>query len=83
MDEVAYVSSQPWPFPSSLMLGFRARCARDAVPVPVDGELEEVRWFTRDELRGAGPWGAPGTGVQLPGSVSIARLLLDGWLAED
>ncbi|MCY7364262.1 MAG: NAD(+) diphosphatase [Frankiaceae bacterium] len=83
VDEVAYVSSQPWPFPSSLMLGFRARCAGDAVPVPVDGELEQVRWFSRDELRGAGPWGAPGGGVQLPGSVSIARLLIDGWLAED
>ena len=84
VDEVAYVSSQPWPFPSSLMLGFRARCAGDAVPVPVDGELEEVRWFSRDELRGAGPWGAPGGGgVQLPGAVSIARLLIDGWLAED
>jgi len=83
VDEVAYVSSQPWPFPSSLMLGFRARCHGDAVPVPVDGELEEVRWFSRDELRGAGPWGAPGGGVQLPGSVSIARLLIDGWLAED
>lgn len=83
VDEVAYVSSQPWPFPSSLMLGFRARCAGDAVPVPVDGELEEVRWFSRDELRGAGPWGAPGGGVQLPGPVSIARLLIDGWLGED
>ncbi len=83
VDEVEYVSSQPWPFPSSLMLGFRARCDGDAVPVPVDGELEEVRWFSREELRGAGPWGAPGAGVQLPGQVSIARLLIDGWLAED
>ena len=83
VDEVTYVSSQPWPFPSSLMLGFRARCAGDAVPVPVDGELEEVRWFRRDELRGAAPWGAPGGVVQLPGPVSIARLLIDGWLAAD
>lgn len=82
VDEVSYVASQPWPFPSSLMLGFRARCAGDAVPRPVDGELEEARWFTRDELRDAATWGAHGSGVQLPGSVSIASLLITGWLAE-
>lgn len=82
VDEVSYVASQPWPFPSSLMLGFRARCAGDAVPRVIDGELEEVRWFTRDELREAATWGARSTGVQLPGSVSIASLLIQGWLAE-
>ena len=82
VDEVSYVASQPWPFPSSLMLGFRARCAGDAVPRVIDGELEEVRWFTRDELREAATWGARGSGVQLPGSVSIASLLIQGWLAE-
>ena len=82
VDEVSYVASQPWPFPSSLMLGFRARCAGDAVPRVIDGELEEVRWFTRDELRDAATWGARGGGVQLPGTVSIASLLISGWLAE-
>ena len=80
--DVDYVASQPWPFPSSLMLGFRARCDGDAVPVAVDGELEEVRWFSRDDLRAAGTWGA-GTSLQLPGSVSIASLLITEWLAED
>lgn len=82
VDEVSYVASQPWPFPSSLMLGFRARCDGDAVPRAADGELEEARWFTRDELRDAATWGARGGGVQLPGSVSIASLLITGWLAE-
>jgi NAD+ diphosphatase len=81
VDEVSYVASQPWPFPSSLMLGFRARCDGDAVPRPVDGELEEVRWFTREELRAAGTWGR-GSGLQLPGSVSIAAMLIAGWLDE-
>jgi NAD+ diphosphatase len=83
VDEVSYVASQPWPFPSSLMLGFRARCDGDAVPQAVDGELEEVRWFTREELRAAGTWGARTAGPQLPSSLSIAWLLISGWLAED
>lgn len=80
--DLRYVDSQPWPFPSSLMLAFTARCDPDAVPVPVDGELEEVRWFSRDDVRAARTWGI-GAELQLPPSVSIARLLIDGWLAQD
>lgn len=72
--EVSYRGSQPWPFPSSLMLGFRAVCDASAVPVTSDGELEDVRWFTRDELR---------TGAALlPPEVSIAHALLSEWLEE-
>lgn len=83
VDEVSYVASQPWPFPSSLMLGFRARCDGDAVPHAVDGELEEARWFGREELRDAATWGARGAGLQLPGAVSIASMLLHGWLRDE
>ena len=83
VDEVSYVASQPWPFPSSLMLGFRARCDGDAVPFAADGELEDARWFTRDDLRGATTWGMPGSGLQLPSPVSIASLLIAGWVLED
>lgn len=72
--EVVYRGSQPWPFPSSLMLGFRAVCDATAVPVTSDGELEDVRWFTRDELRS-------GSAV-LPPEVSIAHALLSEWLDE-
>ena len=82
VDTIEYVASQPWPFPASLMLGFRARCDPDAVPHPVDGELEDARWFTRDEVRSAVTWGAGDQELQLPSAVSIARLLIDGWLAE-
>jgi NAD+ diphosphatase len=78
--EVTYVDSQPWPFPSSLMLGYTARCDADAVPTTGDDELDDVRWFTRDEVAAAGTWGA-GPGLQLPGEVSIARHLVDGWMA--
>ena len=83
VDEVRYVASQPWPFPSSLMLGFRARCDGAAVPVAADGELQDARWFTRDDLRGAATWGMPGDGLQLPSPVSIASLLIAGWVLED
>ena len=77
-----YVDSQPWPFPASLMLGFTARCEPDAVPRPADGELEEVRWFSREELRGAATWGASTSAVQLPSAVSIAHLLITRWVAQ-
>ena len=77
--DVRYVASQPWPFPSSLMLGFTAVCDASAVPRPADGELDDVRWFSREELQAAASWGT-GPGLQLPGAVSIARHLVDGWL---
>ncbi len=81
--DAQYVGSQPWPFPASLMLAYTATCDPDAVPRPVDGELEEARWFTRAELQEAKTWGAQGGGgVQLPSSVSIAWLLITRWLRE-
>ena len=72
VDAVTYRSSQPWPFPSSLMLGFTASLAGSADLRFDEDELEDVRWFDRDELR-AGP-------VLLPPPVAIARRLIDDWL---
>jgi NAD+ diphosphatase len=69
--EVEYRSSQPWPFPSSLMLGFFARHSAGE-PAVGDGELEDVRWFDRDELLSGA--------VQLPPPEAIARRLLNEWL---
>jgi NAD+ diphosphatase len=75
LTDIRYVGSQPWPFPQSLMLGFVARAEGDDTLVPDPTEIEEARWFTRDELiRGAGP-------AVLPPPVSIARHLLDRWMA--
>jgi NAD+ diphosphatase len=72
--DVRYVSSQPWPFPQSLMLGYVAR-ATELELAPDHDEIEEARWFTRDELRS-------GTGPQaLPPNVSIARHIIDRWVA--
>jgi NAD+ diphosphatase len=72
--DVTYAGSQPWPFPSSLMLGFTARALGDLTIERRDGELADARWFTRDELRrGDGP-GA------LPPSVSIAHRIITDWV---
>lgn len=72
--EVRYHSSQPWPFPSSLMLGFTARATTRDVR-PQHEELEDARWFTRGELRRR-------EGVELPSAISIARRLIEDWLEE-
>lgn len=80
-----YLGSQPWPFPRSLMLGFEA-IADPAEPLVFhDGELADARWFHRDEVRAAldrsDDWGTenPDAPLRLPGSISIARSLIDGW----
>ncbi|GAA1604978.1 NAD(+) diphosphatase [Leucobacter chromiireducens] len=76
---IEYVASQPWPFPRSLMLGFRATLADGADPdalQPDPAEISELRWFSREQLRNPDP------GIILPQSVSIARWLIDRWLAE-
>ncbi len=72
-----FVASQPWPFPASLMLGFNAR-SDGGDPVPRDGELEEVRWFARDEVL---EMLSERSKAGLPPAVSIARFLIDRWLA--
>lgn len=70
--DLSYHSSQPWPFPSSLMLGFTARAAM-TTPVLHDGELEDARWFARAELLAGA--------VRLPPPEAISRRLIDAWLA--
>ncbi len=75
--DVDYRSSQPWPFPCSLMLGFRARATDEQITLP-DGEIAEARWLTRAELRAAMASGE----VLLPPPVSIAHQLITEWLDE-
>ena len=68
---VRYHSSQPWPFPSSLMLGFVAEATSDEI-ILNDGELENAQWFTRKDLASGFP--------KLPFRISIARRLVDHWI---
>lgn len=78
--DVRYVASQPWPYPRSLMLGYRAVAADEDEVRPDGTEIIDVRWFTRDEIR-AGLDGR--TDFRLPGSVSIAHLLIREWAEEE
>jgi NAD+ diphosphatase len=72
-----YITSQPWPFPASLMLGFHAD-TDGGCPQASDGELDEVRWVRFDAVRQA----ARGETVdfRLPPPVSIARYLIERWV---
>lgn len=78
--EVSYWGSQPWPFPSSLMVGFSGRAAGAAgsvgeQPQPDGDELAEAAWWSRDALLAAVADGS----LVLPGPVSIARRLIEQW----
>jgi NAD+ diphosphatase len=76
--EVTYAGSQPWPFPSSLMLGFFA--SAETTDIGVDGvEIASARWFTRTELAAAVADGEVG----LPGPLSISRWLIETWYGEE
>jgi NAD+ diphosphatase len=70
VDGVEYHSSQPWPFPSSLMLGFTAH-ARTTEIILRDDELEDAQWFTRADLASGHPL--------VPPSVSISFRLIEHW----
>jgi len=71
--DVTYAGSQPWPFPSSLMLGYTARATGSELNLR-DGELAEARWLTRDEVRAGA--------LRLPPPVSIAHRIISDWLAQ-
>lgn len=70
-----YVASQPWPFPSSLMIGLMAEIEPGEL-IP-DDDLEDARWFTRDEVRALYEGEI---GRKYPQHFSISRLLIDRWL---
>jgi NAD+ diphosphatase len=73
VDEVCYQSSQPWPFPASLMLGFRATAGPQR-EIHRGSELADVQWFSRADLL-AGK-------ILLPPPQAIARRLIGAWLEE-
>jgi NAD+ diphosphatase len=76
LERLDYLGSQPWPFPSSLMLGYRARVSASSGESRPDGvEISELRWFTRDELLA----GAEDGSVRIPPPLSIARRLIEHW----
>jgi NAD+ diphosphatase len=85
--DVRYLGSQPWPFPRSIMVGFHAIGDPGQPFAFNDGEIAEAAWFTRDEIRralGQGDWSSASPAkLLLPGSISIAREIIESWAARD
>ncbi len=77
--DVTYLASQPWPFPSSLMIGCTSRALSDELTIDF-GELEDARWFDRDAVAAAIEGGEDAR-FQAPPRHAIARTLLESWLA--
>jgi len=77
--DIRYIASQPWPFPSSLMIGCSAMALSDELTVDTT-ELDDARWFDRDEVAAALA-GAEDAAFIPPPPFAIARTLLEHWLA--
>jgi NAD+ diphosphatase len=75
VDQVQLLATQPWPFPSSLMIAASAVVVGSPEPRPDGVELVDVRWFSRDELAASVVAGE----VAVPGSISISRWLINSW----
>ncbi|MBV9247893.1 MAG: NUDIX domain-containing protein, partial [Acetobacteraceae bacterium] len=71
---VHYHSSQPWPFPGNIMLGFYAEGLTDDITIDPE-EMIDVRWFSREQMRNC-----DANGFALPRVDSIARRLIEDWL---
>jgi NAD+ diphosphatase len=85
--DVRYLGSQPWPFPRSLMVGFHALGDPEQEFAFTDGEIAEAAWFTRAEVRSAleeGDWTSDSQSrLLLPGTISIAREIIESWAYRD
>jgi NAD+ diphosphatase len=85
--DVHYLGSQPWPFPRSLMVGFHALGDPEQEFAFNDGEIAEAAWFTRAEVRtalDAGDWTSDSQSrLLLPGTISIAREIIESWAYRD
>ncbi|MCF6216427.1 MAG: NAD(+) diphosphatase [Emcibacter sp.] len=78
---VSYVKSQPWPFPSSLMIGVQAEALTTKISLDTD-ELEDADWFDKTCLREVFESGGSAT-FKIPPKIALARYLLDAWLQEE
>ncbi|MFT5758473.1 MAG: NAD+ diphosphatase [Alteromonadaceae bacterium] len=81
VESVTYMASQPWPFPGSLMIGFFAKAINNVINID-DEELIDAHWYTAEQVRQFDNWGDEGDNIQIPRKESIARYLIEQWLAE-
>jgi NAD+ diphosphatase len=77
VDDIRYSGSEAWPFPRSLMLGYSARAT--TYDIRIGDELEDARWFTRDELRDV----QAHMTASMPHFDTIARRLMAAWIAKE
>lgn len=86
---VQYHSSQPWPFPANLMIGCIGQALSGSkIDLGNDPELEDARWFTREEIRNAGMMGTDGQGdkdkeFSTPPEMAIAKKLINCFERDD
>lgn len=81
LDSVRYHSTQPWPFPSSLMIGCLARATDTRITID-ETEMADARWFSRDEITAALAAGGRGQGFFVPPHFAIAHQLIKTWAEE-
>lgn len=73
--DINYLTSQPWPFPASIMIAFEAITHRPEEARPDGVEITEVRWFSRDEMKKA----VATADILLPPTISVARRMIEAW----
>ena len=73
--EIKYLTSQPWPFPASIMIAFEAITHRPEEARPDGTEITEVRWLSRDEMKAA----VAAEDILLPPKISVARRMIEAW----
>ena len=78
LTKINYLGSQPWPFPSSLMIAFEAVTDNPSDARPDGDEIEEIRWFTRAEMKQA----IIDATLILPLDISVARQMINGWYGD-
>jgi NAD+ diphosphatase len=75
LHDINYLTSQPWPFPASIMIAFEAITHRPEEARPDGTEITEVRWFSRDEMKVA----VAAQDLLLPPKISVARRMIESW----
>lgn len=76
--EINYLGSQPWPFPSSLMIAFEAITTNPESARPDGEEIEEIKWFSRAEMKSA----IASNSLILPLEISVARQMINSWYGD-
>jgi len=78
LTKISYLGSQPWPFPASLMIAFEAITNTPELARPDGDEIEEIRWFSREEMKSA----ILDKSLILPFEISVARQMINAWYGD-